>query len=99
MLKNSFDIIELYENEVRAVEYELYFNNSSSLNITSANFEIFNSNLDVIVSRPCMITGNKISTLITEDVTATKGDYKIIWTIEINNQIYKNRTNLKIREI
>jgi hypothetical protein len=46
-----------------------------------------------------MIIENKISTLITEDVTSTKGNYKIIWTVEINNQIYKNRTNLKIREI
>lgn len=99
MLKDSFDVIELYENEVRAIEYELYFNNSSSLNITSANIEIFNSNLDVLISHPCMIIENKISTLITEDVTSTKGNYKIIWTVEINNQIYKNRTNLKIREI
>lgn len=98
-MKDSFVEITLSEN--RAIELEFIDENFTTVPISGAFFEIYDSNLTKIVDETSAVitTPNKISTILSSEILTKSDIYYIIWKIVAYNQEFKHKTQVYVKDI
>jgi len=91
---------ELYKNENRAIRIKLYDKDRATFDPDSAYSTIYDSNNEIVrVERGCMTDSTSVWDIVSTTVTATVGEYYILWKIIKNNYIYYHRTNLRVSDV
>jgi len=90
----------LYLNENRVIQITLYDQDGAAFIPTLAYYSIKDdSGTEVVAETTATISSNTVSAIIGTTVTATAGEYDIIWKIVQGVYIYYNKTLLIVQEI
>ena len=94
------EYISLFVGEVRAIELTVRDQDDvdfipDGVSVTIKDFDA----VDIITDQVAVINTNRISTLITTEVSSVAGIYFIIWKITKEEAIYYHKTIINIREI
>lgn len=96
--------LTIYQNEQRAAELEIRDQNDIEYTPTLVYAKIINSiGTTVLSETQAVVTGNKATILITSTISATIGDYEIVWRITKTSgettYTYYHKTQLVIEEL
>lgn len=96
--------LTIYQNEQRAAELEIRDQDDAEYTPTTVYAKIVNSAGTVVVAEAAaLIIGNTATMLITSTISATIGDYEIIWRITKTSgdttYTYYHKTQLVIEEL
>lgn len=87
----------LYQNEIRAVQLRLTDQDDASFQPDSAYTTIYDSSGTEVRAEQAIYTdSNSVYDIIGTTVTATVGDYEIIWKIVKGSYTYYHKTNLTV---
>ena len=88
-----------YVNEDRALEITIDDQDGNDFSPSAAWTQVITDSNSLIISeQPALVSGNQIRTLIGQTVTATPGEYKVIWRLAYNGHTYYHITILEIQE-
>jgi methionine-rich copper-binding protein CopC len=94
--------ISFIQNEVRAVTITLRDQNYTAVTPTSAStFQVTDCEGSVVLTEAnATVSSNTLTGIINTTVTATAGDYYIIWKIiDSDGYIYYHKTHLEVKEL
>jgi hypothetical protein len=96
--------VEMYQNEVRAVQVSIRDQDDDIFEPTAAYAKVVDSNGNIVSSETsAMVSSNTMTTLIDTDVTASDGDYEIIWKIlktsGSQTYTYYHKTHITVKEL
>ncbi len=90
----------MYQNEARALEIEINDNDGASFAPSAAHVQVLDENGSTVVAeQAALVANNTIATVIGTTVTATPGEYKIIWRILHSVHTYYHVTKLEVQEL
>jgi len=100
----SLTYVDMYENEVRAIEISIRDQDDVEFEPSSAYATIVDSNGDTVVAETAaMVAGNQVYTVVNVITTETPGDYEIIWKIlkvaGAQTYVYYHKTHLVVNEL
>ncbi len=88
-----------YVDEDRALEITIDDQDGNDFVPSAAYAQVkTDKGVQVISEQPAMVVGNKIRTFIGTTVTATPGEYKVIWRVEYGGHTYYHITILEVQE-
>ena len=89
----------LYKNEVRAIEITIDDNDGSDFVPSAAYVQVLDEDGNTVVSeQAALVSLNTVATAIGVTVTATVGNYKIVWRILHSTHTYYHITNLEVQD-
>lgn len=90
----------MYQNEIRALQIEIDDDDGQDFAPSAAYVQVKDSSGSTVVAeQAALVLNNTIATLIGTTVTATVGEYKIIWRILHSNHTYYHITILTVQEL
>ena len=88
-----------YQNEDRALEIDINDQDGNDFAPSAAWAQVrTDKGVTVIAEQPAMVAGSSIRTLIGPTVTATVGEYKVIWRVAYGGHTYYHITILEVQE-
>lgn len=89
-----------YQNEIRALELTINDQDGNDF-IPSAAFAqvLTDKGVEVVAEQSAQIDSNQVRTIIGTAVTATAGEYKVIWRILYASYTYYHSTVLEVQEL
>lgn len=88
-----------YVNEDRALEITIDDQDGNDFSPSAAWAQVkTDKGVQVIAEQPAMVVGNHIRTIIGTTVTATTGEYKVIWRVAYGGHTYFHITILEVQE-
>ena len=88
-----------YVNEDRALEITINDQDGNDFAPSAAWAQVrTDTGTIVIAEQSAMVVGNQIRTIIGTTVTATAGEYKVIWRITYGGHTYFHITILEVQE-
>ena len=97
------NFVEFYQNEKRAICYELY-TNEYKFEPDTVTVKVFKGNVKVD-EKTALVFNNKMCVLIDTTVTKNTGEYIVEWKLEKNDptlndtEIFYKKTRLVIRKL
>jgi len=89
-----------YQNEIRALELTINDQDGNNFYPSAAYAEVkTDTGVQVVAEQPAMVDSNQVRTLIGTTVTATVGEYKVIWRILYSGYTYYHITILEVQEL
>ncbi len=90
----------MYEGEIRALELEIDDDDGANFVPSGAFVQVLDdTGATVVAEQAALVVNNTVATLIGTTVTATPGEYKIIWRIIHSVHTYKHVTILEVQEL
>jgi methionine-rich copper-binding protein CopC len=96
--------LTIYQNEERAAELEIRDQEDAPYLPTTVYAKIVDSSGTIVMAeQAALLTSNTASILITDEVSATIGDYEIVWrivkTVDTTTYTFYHKTQLAIEEL
>lgn len=89
-----------WKNEVKALQITVRDeDDNSKIEPDGAVYVVYNENgTEVVTEQVASVSSNQVSCLIGTAVTATPGNYYVIWTITKGQYTYVHRTAVEVEE-
>jgi len=89
-----------YQNEVRALELTINDQDGNDFIPSAAYAQVkTDKGVQVVAEQSAQVDSNQVRTIIGTTVTATAGEYKVIWRILYSQYIYYHTTILEVQEL
>ena len=97
---SSYTYVQFFINEVRAISITIRDDQELDFNPDTVTCLVENvSGSVLVVDTPAQIVANMASFTIDTTITANKGIYNAIWTINKDNLVYKHKTILTVEDL
>jgi len=92
---------EFYEGEIRTLKLSIRDKNGQKFYPTAASASILTSDSISVSSTnvSASIVDNEVFKLVDKNTTNTPGQYKIVWSVKKDQNIYKHVTELRVSKI